>query len=717
MTIGQHDAMADQENAADGKKVVLRKDSDLSNDDSSFNGDQRMRFDSESTDDGLCIEPLDLDDIRRYNELSSSLDSLDSIDEYGDPKITMFSVAMSLRRQKKGQPMPLAMRPQNRATKNWLKALHLTREHADPWEKFQLKEIPAEKAIRHRYNALNKTWSTEECEVKMDKKSFANGAMRECFRMKKLSNFSQNQDWARDSNNYVAKRYMDDVPRQTYFEDVKLQMDAKLWGEEFNRHNPPKKVDIFMMAVLEFVDKPGSPLYHIEHYIDGDYVKYNSNSGYVDNRLARQTPHAFSHFTFERSGHELIVVDVQGVGDLYTDPQIHTLDGDEYGDGNLGVKGMALFFHSHLCNTICKSLGLESFDLAPKEKAEIRSSSSSVRSSSQTVLRGQEVLCETPSDVERADHFEHFFRNRAMSVDFHRSISQTSQDSGGDYVMDDKEVFNDDICDENDEELRPKKSVLIVPPRRHRLTTELSEPNDNELKTFQERIRKKSKPANLSAELMIPKNHDDSILGQVHLALAKYHEVCRFTDDGTYDREAALFHLKAAAECGIVAAIVSVARMYCGLPHDILSDVTIDNDNTLTEAEKQLRGLSFMEKAAQAMDRAAMVFMAKSYDLGINGTQRDLDKALYWYESVIAYDEDEGGCDTEEMSLDDPLYILLARSAEIWLSGELQVDRDPNKAGELYNQAAEVAMACMKGKLANKYYMMAEEAWSQVEEE
>lgn len=34
---------------------------------------------------------------------------------------------------------------------------------------------------------------------------------------------------------------------------------------------------------------------------------------------------AFSHFTFERSGHQLIVVDIQGVGDLYTDPQIHTV--------------------------------------------------------------------------------------------------------------------------------------------------------------------------------------------------------------------------------------------------------------------------------------------------------------------------------------------------------------------------------------------------------
>ena len=155
---------------------------------------------------------------------------------------------------------------------------------------------------------------------------------------KKLSNFSNSNDWARDSNNFVAKKYMEeDTPREMYFDDVKLQMDAKLWGEEYNRHNPPKKVDIFMMAVIELVDRPGSPLYHIEHYIDGEYIKYNSNSGYVAD--CRQTPQAFSHFTFERSGHQLMVVDIQGVGDLYTDPQIHTAAGHEYGDGNLGTKG------------------------------------------------------------------------------------------------------------------------------------------------------------------------------------------------------------------------------------------------------------------------------------------------------------------------------------------------------------------------------------------
>merc|ERR1719273_1593964 len=101
-------------------------------------------------------------------------------------------------------------------------------------------------------------------------------------------------------------------------------------------------------------------------------MKYNSNSGFIDNEFCRKTPQAFSHFTFERSGHQLMVVDIQGVGDLYTDPQIHTASGAEYGDGNLGTKGMALFFHSHHCNDICTSLGLTMFDLSPRETQQLR---------------------------------------------------------------------------------------------------------------------------------------------------------------------------------------------------------------------------------------------------------------------------------------------------------------------------------------------------------
>ena len=37
--------------------------------------------------------------------------------------------------------------------------------------------------------------------------------------------------------------------------------------------------------------------------------------------------------------------------------------------------------------------------------------------------------------------------------------------------------------------------------------------------------------------------------------------------------------------------------------------------------------------------------------------------------------------------------------------------------GDLYNEAAEAAMAAMKGRLANQYFALAEECYGEVEEE
>ena len=39
----------------------------------------------------------------------------------------------------------------------------------------------------------------------------------------------------------------------------------------------------------------------------------------------------------------MVVVDIQGVGDLYTDPQIHTKTGEDFGLGNLGPTGINRF--------------------------------------------------------------------------------------------------------------------------------------------------------------------------------------------------------------------------------------------------------------------------------------------------------------------------------------------------------------------------------------
>jgi hypothetical protein len=44
---------------------------------------------------------------------------------------------------------------------------------------------------------------------------------------------------------------------------------------------PWLQVDFVQAAVIEFKDRPGKPCFCVEHLIEGDYLKYNSNSGYV----------------------------------------------------------------------------------------------------------------------------------------------------------------------------------------------------------------------------------------------------------------------------------------------------------------------------------------------------------------------------------------------------------------------------------------------------
>ena len=62
----------------------------------------------------------------------------------------------------------------------------------------------------------------------------------------------------------------------------------------------------------------------VERYIPGDYVKHNNNFGHVSD-TERNTPQAFSHFSFEASERQLLIVDIQGINDQYTDPQVHTV--------------------------------------------------------------------------------------------------------------------------------------------------------------------------------------------------------------------------------------------------------------------------------------------------------------------------------------------------------------------------------------------------------
>jgi hypothetical protein len=69
---------------------------------------------------------------------------------------------------------------------------------------------------------------------------------------------------------------------------------------------------IFINAfVIEFVNRPGSPLFGAERFIAGEYIKHNSNASFVDRTQNRMTPQTFSHFTFHASEGKCMVVDMQ----------------------------------------------------------------------------------------------------------------------------------------------------------------------------------------------------------------------------------------------------------------------------------------------------------------------------------------------------------------------------------------------------------------------
>eukprot|EP01012_Entosiphon_sulcatum_P009073 TRINITY_DN15018_c0_g1_i1.p1 TRINITY_DN15018_c0_g1~~TRINITY_DN15018_c0_g1_i1.p1 ORF type:complete len:484 (+),score=103.96 TRINITY_DN15018_c0_g1_i1:411-1862(+) len=208
-----------------------------------------------------------------------------------------------------------------------------------------------ETVFKYTFDYKAKKWCKSMLLAYIEPKPFDEGAMRAAYRMFDLTK-PEGQDM------YVAKMAKDKKEAaEIYFVDAEMQAMCQWFAEEYNKRGVPKPVEFVDAFLIECYSRDDRAIMACEPFLEGEYVKYSNNYGYVapDDR---NTPQAFSHFTHWHSNGRFIVVDVQGVGDKYTDPQVHSKDGEGFGKGNVGQEGIDEFFKSHKCNSICKLLGL-----------------------------------------------------------------------------------------------------------------------------------------------------------------------------------------------------------------------------------------------------------------------------------------------------------------------------------------------------------------------
>ncbi|XP_022097593.1 alpha-protein kinase vwkA-like [Acanthaster planci] len=218
-------------------------------------------------------------------------------------------------------------------------------------------------------------------------------------------------DWRYEGKKCVVKLYKEQwcelLGEAAYKADVRASYKAHEMAQIFNRKHPTNKPIEFIIPKISKIDTsaafkflglfripkkvkgklagtqasstemiPKGSSVAIEDFLEGDYVKFLSNSSYVNHGIPTFLPAAFSHFTFHESRGQVLVCDLQGVrrerSYTFTDPAIHSwVDHDLgfYGPTDLGVFGMIKFFQNHHCNHICRGFLTPDLSKVPRDVA------------------------------------------------------------------------------------------------------------------------------------------------------------------------------------------------------------------------------------------------------------------------------------------------------------------------------------------------------------
>lgn len=162
----------------------------------------------------------------------------------------------------------------------------------------------------------------------------------------------------------VVKRFKKAVrwSEDDWSKDVKAMEVATAFANKWNSLGIIRKKVEVHKSVIGKVIWSGSGLFPvasfvmIEPFLEGDYVKWNSNTGFV--RDASLGIHSFCHWTYHDSNGQQLLCDVQGVQlpDKYviTDPCVMSLNRGAFGMTDCGELYMKEWMRDHKCNDFCR---------------------------------------------------------------------------------------------------------------------------------------------------------------------------------------------------------------------------------------------------------------------------------------------------------------------------------------------------------------------------
>ncbi|XP_040305271.1 transient receptor potential cation channel subfamily M member 6 isoform X4 [Herpailurus yagouaroundi] len=201
------------------------------------------------------------------------------------------------------------------------------------------------------------------------------GGLRKAMRV--VSTWSED-DVLRPGQVFIVKSFLPEVVRSWHrifqestvlhlcLREIQQQRAAQKLIYTFNQVKPqtipymPRFLEVFLIYCHS-----ANQWLTIEKYMTGEFRKYNNNNGdeIAPSNTLEELLLAFSHWTYEYTRGELLVLDLQGVGENLTDPSVIKPEdkqsrGMVFGPANLGEDAIRNFIAKHRCNSCCRKLKL-----------------------------------------------------------------------------------------------------------------------------------------------------------------------------------------------------------------------------------------------------------------------------------------------------------------------------------------------------------------------